>query len=399
MSFLNKHIFFRLLLSYIITLVVVMVVLVAGVYVFSPNAYQRHMLDGVIDPTMPMMNSDKGYDGQNSGQGYRLMEGRSGENGVPQAGTAYLNFRGAMFDSLLWAIIAAVIVAVGISIYNSRKILQPLQHMDEASREIANGNYAKRIPVEGQDEFSHLARSFNAMSEKLEGIENTRIQMIGDISHELRTPLTILHGYLEGMADGLIPAENDTFALMQRETARLTRLVNGLQELSRVESGSVNLELMKVDLSSWMGELIKKNELLFEENSLKLDLYVSAPAEGVMVNIDDDRMTQIMTNLLSNARQFSPADGTIKVSMDVVDERMEIRISDNGIGISPENLPHIFERFYQVERSRSNNQRGGSGIGLSIVHALVVAHGGDIQVESAGLNKGTTFIIHLPTLN
>lgn len=391
MKLFSQHLFFRMLFSYIITLAIVMVVLVVGVYLFAPNAYQRHMIP---DDMMAgqATNGDR-LDG-NVGQGQMMMDGRNG-NKNPIPGVGYINFREAMFDSLLWAIMISLLVAIFISIYSSQRILQPLRHMDEASREIANGNYAKRIPVEGQDEFSHLARSFNAMSEKLEGIENTRVQMIGDISHELRTPLTILHGYLEGMADGLIPAEADTFAIMRKETERLARLVNGLQELSRVESGSVSLNLRKVNFADWIEELVKRNVILFEDQGLKLSLSIQPEAKTALVNMDEDRMTQIFTNLLSNARQFSPEKGEVSMNVALKGNELESRVSDQGIGIAPENLAHIFERFYQVDRSRTN-KRGGSGIGLSIAQALITGHGGKIHAESQGIGSGTTFVVCLP---
>lgn len=395
----SQHLFFRMLFSYIVTLLIVMVVLVIGVYFFAPNAYQRHMM------TEDMLNvqitpANRGEPSQTLGQ--RMMEGRITDNTNRINGTlpgvGYINFREAMFDSLLWAIIVAILVAIGISVYSSQRILQPLRHIDEASREIASGNYSKRIPVEGQDEFSHLARSFNAMSEKLEGIEKTRVQMIGDISHELRTPLTIIHGYLEGMADGLIPAAGDTFALMRKETERLSRLVNGLQELSRVESGAVSLTLKKVNFGEWIGELVKRSEILFEDQGLKLTLTIQPEATSAIVKMDEDRMTQIFTNLLSNARQFSPNNSVVRVNVGITERGLEARVTDQGIGIAPENLRHIFERFYQVDRSRSNTNREGSGIGLSIAHALIAAHGGEISAESEGIGHGTTFIICLPVV-
>jgi len=330
------------------------------------------------------------------GQGLRLMQGQNQDLSQPQAGIGYLNFREAVFDSLLWAVLVSSLIAFGISFYNSQKIVKPLHQLDEASREIANGNYSKRIPIEGQDEFSHLAMSFNQMSEMLEGVEKTRVQMIGDISHELRTPLTIIHGYLEGMADGLIPADEETYALMRKETARLTRLVNGLQELSRVESGSVELFQKSVQFFDWIRELVKRNQILFNESSLKLSLLVDPAAEKAKVFIDDDRMTQVLTNLLANARQFSPENSEVSISVYLIKDQLEVIIKDQGIGIARENLNHIFERFYQVDRSRSNSSREGSGIGLSISKALVLAHGGEIRAESAGSGKGTSFIIKLP---
>ena len=330
------------------------------------------------------------------GQGSRLMQGQNQELNQQPGGIGYLNFREAVFDSLLWAVLISSLLAFGISFYNSQKIVRPLQQLDEASREIANGNYSKRIPIEGQDEFSHLAVNFNQMSEMLEGVERTRVRMIGDISHELRTPLTIIHGYLEGMADGLIPVDEETYALMRKETERLTRLVNGLQELSNVESGSVELSQISVQFTDWIRDLVKRNQIIFNESSLKLSLFVDPAAEKTKVFMDDDRMTQVLTNLLSNARQFSPVNSEVSIHVSLIKDQLEIVIKDQGIGIARENLDHIFERFYQVERSRSNSSREGSGIGLSIAKALVLSHGGEIRAESAGAGKGTSFIIKLP---
>ncbi|HWS22886.1 MAG TPA: HAMP domain-containing sensor histidine kinase [Anaerolineales bacterium] len=393
MNIFNKRIFYRLLFSYIITIVIVMAALLIGVYFLSPNSYQRHMTNQeMMSQTMMESANPENI----PGQGLRLMQGQNQELSQLPVGIGYLNFREAVFDSLLWAVLISSLLAFGISFYNSQKIVRPLHQLDEASREIANGNYSKRIPIEGQDEFSHLAMSFNRMSEMLEGVERTRVQMIGDISHELRTPLTIIHGYLEGMADGLIPVDEETYALMRKETERLTRLVNGLQELSRVESGSVELSQILIQFTDWIRDLVKRNQIIFTESSLKLSLFVDPAAEKARVFMDDDRMTQVLTNLLSNARQFSPLNSEVSIHVSLIKDQLEVVIKDQGIGISRENINHIFERFYQVERSRSNNGREGSGIGLSIAKALVLAHGGEIRAESAGPGEGTSFIIKLP---
>lgn len=370
-----------------------MVVLVLGVYFISPNSYQRHIM------TQDMMNMTMA-EGEiinfAPGQGLRLMQGQNQDTSQLPIGVGYLNFREAVFDSLLWAVLISSVIAFVISFYNSQKILKPLQQLDIASREITKGDYSKRIPIEGQDEFSHLAKSFNQMSEMLEGVEKTRVQMIGDISHELRTPLTIIHGYLEGMADGLIPADEETYSLMRKETERLTRLVNGLQELSRVESGSVELNQKNVNFAEWIKNLVKRNQILFDDNSLSLRLIMDPAVETVKIYMDDDRMTQVLTNLLANSRQFSPEKSEITLTVTIVKDKLEVRIKDQGIGITKEHLKHIFERFYQVDRSRSNSSREGSGIGLSIAKALVLAHGGEIWAESEGTGSGASFIIKLP---
>jgi histidine kinase len=269
-----------------------------------------------------------------------------------------------------------------------------------ASRYIAAGHYDERVNVPGNlskddlDELSQLALSFNQMAEKLEKVESMRRQLIGDVSHELRTPLTAIKGSMEGLMDGVLPENDETYMGIYREADRLQRLVNDLQELSRVEAGAYELDLHPLDVLVVISAVVKRLELQFKEKGVLLE--VDVPDDLPSIQADEDRIGQVLLNLVGNALQFTPSGGSVVVSAAQRNKEIKISVSDTGIGISPEDIENIFTRFYRVDKSRSR-AGGGSGIGLTISKYLVEAHGGRIWVESAGLDRGSTFTFSLPS--
>ncbi len=231
------------------------------------------------------------------------------------------------------------------------------------------------------------------MADKLEKTETMRRQLIGDVTHELRTPLAAIKGYMEGLMDGVLPAEPETYQQVHTEIDRLQRLVNDLQELSRVEAGAFQLKPVSVSLPGLI-ETIKGNlGHQFEDKGIQLETQVEPHLPNIMV--DKDRILQVLTNLVGNALQYTPSGG--KVSIRAARDKSEILISvsDTGIGIAPDHLPFIFNRFYRTDKSRTRAS-GGSGIGLTIAQALVKAHHGRIWAESAGEGKGSSFHFTLP---
>lgn len=361
---------FKLLLSYLAVLVIGVVVLLLAVQLIAPSAYSRHMLGQM---PMPGMGPGRG-----PGQGANL---------------GLANFRAGMFEALGYAIIAALLAAVAVSILLSRRIVSPLEKMASAAQRIAAGHYDERVAVGGSDEIAQLGEQFNQMAEKLESTETMRRRLIGDVSHELRTPLTAIKGYMEGLIDGVLPASAETFEQVHREADRLGRLVDDLQELSRVEAGAFSLDVHPVHLADLVQTTVKRLSPAYEKKGV--GLHWNLPADLPQVLADEDRVVQVLTNLLGNALMYTPATGTVTVTAAQVGGEVQVTVKDTGIGIPAASLPHIFDRFYRVDPSRSRGAGGGSGIGLTIARAIIEAHGGQIWAESGGEGQGSVFIFTL----
>jgi histidine kinase len=288
---------------------------------------------------------------------------------------------------------------VGVSLFVSRRIVTPVREMMLASRRIAEGHYSERVNVAGDpsrdelDELASLAVTFNQMAAKLEQIEATRRELIGNVAHELRTPLATIKGSMEGLIDGVLPAEAPTFQQIYREADRLQRLVSDLQELSRVESGAFDLNLKTLRVSDLVEATVARLGRQFDEKGVVLE--TDLPADLPRVRADEDRISQVLLNLAGNALQYTPAGGRVCVAARRRGNEVHLSVSDTGIGLAAEHLPYVFTRFYRVDKSRAR-VGGGSGIGLTIARHLVEAHGGHIWAESAGPGQGSTFTFSLP---
>ena len=306
----------------------------------------------------------------------------------------FTDFRASFNEALTYAVLAAIVVAILLSLFFSRSVIAPLRAMTAASQRIAEGHYDERVEVRGTDELAELATRFNQMAGKLEQVESMRRRLIGDVSHELRTPLTAIKGSMEGLIDGILPAEAATYEQIHAEADRLNRLVDDLQELSRVEAGAYELDIHPVDISSLVRTVTKRLSPQFE--SRRISLTTRAGPRSAAVLADEDRTVQVLTNLAGNALQYTPEGGRVTIAARRSNGEVQVSISDTGIGISSEHLDHIFDRFYRVDKSRSRQAGGGSGIGLTIARALVEAQAGRIWVESAGQGRGTMFAFTLP---
>jgi histidine kinase len=232
------------------------------------------------------------------------------------------------------------------------------------------------------------------MAEKLEQVEAMRRQLIGDVSHELRTPLTAIKGSMEGLMDGVLPATSETYQQIHQEADRLARLVDDLQELSRVEAGAYPLDIRSVAVSMLIQTTVKR--FAAQTQSKEIELRSDLPAGLPSVLADQDRLAQVLTNLVGNAVQYTPKGGQVTIQVNRHGDEIHISVIDTGIGIPAEHIPHLFTRFYRVDKSRSRQAGGGSGIGLTIARHLVEAHGGRIWAESAGEGQGSTFTFALP---
>lgn len=303
------------------------------------------------------------------------------------------SFAQAVTQILLVAAGAALLAAVIVSTFVTRRLVSPIQRMKAASQRIAAGEYEERVEVLGEDELGALARSFNRMAQTLAETEERRRELIGDVTHELRTPLANIRCLMEGLVDGILPADPGTFYQVEQEVVRLQRLVQDLEALSRAEAGQLLLERRPVDPAALIADAAARLQPQYQEKGVSLDVRLSAGLP--VIDADRWRLLQVLVNLLGNALQYTPEGGQVTVSATPVQNELIVHVADSGIGIAPEHLPHLFERFYRVEKSRAR-AGGGSGIGLTIARYLVEAHGGRIWAESAGLGQGSAFTFTIP---
>ncbi len=373
----RTHLAWKLFLSYVVVVLVGVVVLATATSLSTPAAFNRHMVG------MSAMMSGNTIVG----------------NTQPLEMELFSNYQAAVTEALSLATVVALIAAVLASFFISRQVVGPVQRMMAISHRIAEGEYEQRLNVSGSvqsnhlDELDQLALTFNQMADKLEKTEAMRRQLIGDVSHELRTPLTAIKGYMEGLMDGVLPATPDTFQQVHTEADRLQRLVNDLQELSRVEAGAFQLKIRPVSMDDLIDTVMGHLNRQFEEKGILLEK--GQPVGLLKVAADKDRILQVLTNLVGNALQYTQPGGKVRIETSRNKNELVISIIDTGIGISPEHLPHIFNRFYRTDKSRARAS-GGSGIGLTIAQALVKAHHGRIWAESAGEGKGSSFHFTLP---
>jgi signal transduction histidine kinase len=302
-------------------------------------------------------------------------------------------FRDAMTQALLVATVASVLAAVVASVFVTGRIVGPLRRLAWASRRLADGHYAERVAVPSNDELGDLARSFNAMADALEATERRRRELIGDVAHELRTPIATLEGYLEGLLDGVVEPGEPTWARLHGEAGRLRRLVDDLQELSRAEARQIPLSLRPTAPSEIARVAVERLSASFAEKGLDLRSDVQPHLPQVLA--DSDRAIQVLSNLLSNALRYTPAPGLVELKVRPAAGEVEFSVCDSGLGIGADELPHVFERFYRVDKSRSR-ALGGSGIGLTIAKALAEGMGGHIRADSPGAGQGSTFTFTLP---
>ncbi len=364
-ALLRRRLGWRLFLSYLVIVLVGVTVLMGTAWLIAPASVSRH-----ADAMRATVSNDP-----------RLIA------------DVYRAFNEGVMEVLAIAAVAAVLAALLVSVFTARRIVTPIRTMTAASQWIANGDYGQRVPVVGEDELSALAQSFNRMAEALDHTERRRLDLIGDVAHELRTPLAAIRSSMEGLIDGVLPPDPETYAGIEREASRLQRLVRDLEDLSQAEAGQTPLEIQRLPLAELLEAAAARLQGQYDDKGIAL--MVQRPDPDLAVNVDFHRILQVLTNLLGNALQHTPPGGRVTLAGRREAAFAVVSVVDTGAGIAPRHLPHVFERFYRVDKSRSR-VAGGSGIGLTISRHLVQAHGGRIWATSDGPGRGAGFYFTLP---
>lgn len=300
-------------------------------------------------------------------------------------------FENAWSGSTVLSLTVGGLTAAALSYWVARRITQPLTEMERITRQFAAGNWSEQVPHSDIPELARLSRSFNRLALSLQDVEERRRELIEDLTHELRTPLTIVRGYLEESAAASTALTPETTQLLVRETRRLERLVNDLQELSKAEAGQLPLRLRAIALPPLFEKLLLRFESQIAEDGPQLGWRCDDNIAPVLA--DGDRLEQILVNLLGNAIKHT-RQGQITLSAQAQGNQVWIAVQDTGVGIAPDELPHVFERFWRSSQVQTPAV-GGTGIGLAITKRLVDLHGGHIEVEST-VGQGSTFRFSLP---
>ena len=356
-----------------VTLLVLMELLAPS---FFSNDVQR-MNDMMVDPAMGdmmgnMMGASSGF----------LTPGV--EAGLQDA------FDSAFRRALVISLAVAGVGAMAVSGFATWRILSPLKAVSRSTRKLAEGAYDQRIDPPAEPELAALANDVNALAGALESTEQRRIRLISEVAHELRTPLSTIEGYIEGLLDGVFQPTEEIYAASGREVRRLKRLADDLSELSRAEEGTQPLTLESTDLGALAGEVI--GHLETQARAKDIDLTVAGPSTPIIVELDRDRITQVLTNIVGNALTYTDPGGRVTVAIRTQARSAIVEVADTGRGLTPDQLSAVFERFYRVDHAGP----GGSGIGLTIAQAITRRHGGDITATSPGPGKGSTFTVTLP---
>jgi signal transduction histidine kinase len=300
-------------------------------------------------------------------------------------------FRRGSFLALTIAALVAILFASLGGVWYAKKLVRPIETITDAARSLRQGDRMARTRLEGEDEIAVLGKTFDEMADAIEADRQLERRLTADVAHELRTPLQAIQATVEAMQDGVLPADEERLGTVRNETVRLARLADAILELTRLERGSLPFEMGRLDISLPVRAAVDANEALIESCDLTLSVDV---AEHIFVIGDSDRLQQAVGNLLSNAARYTPAGGRIEVRVAALADQALIEISDTGIGIREQDIPHVFSRFWRADSARAT-ATGGLGIGLAVTKEIVERHRGSIGVESAW-GSGTKFTIRLP---
>lgn len=302
------------------------------------------------------------------------------------------DFSSALLPLILQAGGVGLIVAIMMAFLISRGLVRPLQALAAGAAAVAKGDYEYHVSETGPLEIRDVAASFNRMRGEVKATQQSQRDFLASVSHDLKTPLTSIQGYAQAIMDFPDRDPGTSARIIYDESARLNRLVVELTDLMRMQSGRLSMRTEALDVGEIAAAVGQRMAVVARKKQVSLRLK-TAPMPPV--NGDGDRLAQVLDNLISNAIKFTPTGGSILVKTQVNNGGVEIVVQDTGIGIPSEDLPRVFERFYQVDKARGPHR--GTGLGLAIVHEIVHAHGGTISVYSAGEGKGTTFTVWLPS--
>ncbi|MEP7292867.1 MAG: ATP-binding protein [Chloroflexota bacterium] len=304
---------------------------------------------------------------------------------------ALSQFGTELFPLLVQAAVVGLGIAVLLAVLITRSIAHPLQTVAKAAAEVADGHYNQSVPIRGPAEVRAVAHAFNSMSDKVRTEQRSQQDFLANVSHDLKTPLTSIQGYSQAIIDG-IGSPTQAAQIIYEESGRLNRMVVELTDLARLQAGRLSMHTSPIDLGQLTTAVAQRLTIVAQEKGVELD--ISAPSMPEIAG-DGDRLVQVVTNLISNAIQYTPRGGKVMVQTQIRRSGVELVVEDSGQGIAAAELPRIFERFYQVDKARGPQR--GTGLGLAIVQEIVQAHGGTITVASAGEGRGTTFTIWLPS--
>ncbi len=290
--------------------------------------------------------------------------------------------------------LVALFVSLILAVLMARWVAGPLQRIAQAARSVASGDYRPLKP-EGPDEVKSLARTFNEMAEQVHTSQQSQRDFIANVSHELRTPLTSIQGFAQAILDGTAQSPDELSSaadVIYNEAGRMHRLVLDLLDLARLDAGTVEFVRAPVDISAMLESVVAK----LTPQATQAEVALTARVDSLPGVIGDgDRLAQVFTNLVDNAIKHTPAGGDVRVVAQLVDGGIEISVIDTGEGIPPEDLGRIFERFYQVDKSRPGGRRRGAGLGLAIANEIILAHGGGLSAKSRP-GQGSVFVVKLP---
>ncbi len=307
-------------------------------------------------------------------------------------------FATASAYSLGGALFAALVTSAVVSVLVTRRIARQLGQVRHASGRIAAGDYTVQVPSVGMGaELDDLASAFNTMAAELARVEQTRTRLLSDLAHEMRTPVATLEGYLEGIQDGVVGADEETMTVLLHQVSRLARLAQDISLVTTAEEGRLSMHRRPVRVDELVGTAVRQASGQYAAAGIDLTAEVPGAAVGAVVEVDQDRIGQVLTNLLDNALRHTSPGGRVVVRATRDAESVRLQVADTGEGIAKEHLGHVFERFYRADSAR-DRAHGGSGIGLAIARSISRAHGGEVTVSSAGHGQGTTFTVELPLM-
>ena len=300
-------------------------------------------------------------------------------------------FRRGSFVALTIAALASIVFASIAGQLYANRLVRPIETITRTAQSLRGGDRDARTHLDGEDEIAVLGRTFDEMADAIEADRQMERRLTADVAHELRTPLQAIQATVEAMQDGVLPADEERLGIVRDETVRLGRLADGILELTRLERGSLPFDQRSIDPATPVRAAVDSHEALLESRELSWEVDI---AEGMRVIGDSDRLQQAVGNLLSNAARYTPAGGHVAVTLRRDIELAIIDVTDTGIGIAEEDIPHVFSRFWRADDARARST-GGLGIGLAVTREIVERHGGGIAVERLA-QGGTRFSIRLP---